>query len=106
MSWKPSRSSGIMFSKFSKKAEDNRMEYFRMIETREYLRFENLNKFSRHLYLYWLNENKNHCALVSSHFDNKKPFYTIDQCSHFPPIMPMLKRYSHLTYKPFKKMFC
>jgi hypothetical protein len=55
MSWKPSRSSGIMFAKTHDKAEKYRLLFFNEIDN---LSFESLKKASKYLY-YWLsNENK------------------------------------------------
>ncbi len=105
MSWKPSRSSGCMFDKFTRKAKQNRAECERMINSNEYLHFDKMNKFSKHIYLYWLNENKAHCALVSKPFNPENPFYSFIVCCFFDVIYKMLATYKHLLYKPMQKLF-
>lgn len=74
-----------------------------MIESHEYLKFENINKLSKHIYLYWLNENKKHCALVSKSFSPNSVRYELIECCFFTPIYNMLIRNKHLVYNPLKK---
>lgn len=100
MSWKPSRSSGVMFDSFTEKSKINWEEINRMIETNEYLMFKNLNKFSKHIYLYWLNDNKAHCALISKRFDKNNPFRDINDYFPYPTIKSMLLRNKDLLHKP------
>lgn len=96
MSWKPCRSSGIMFDKFSAKSDKHRFEYLKMLESQEYLKFENLNRLSKHLYLYWSNENKKIQTLGGKS-------YSLNACAQWPMIIPMLKRNMPLIYKPLQK---
>lgn len=103
MSWKPSRSSGVMFDKYSQKSGQNYKAICQMIESGDYIRFDNLNKLSRHIYLYWLNENKKHCSLVSSSFNPAKPFYDLETCCIYTTVLKMLQRNKHLVYKPLQK---
>ncbi len=104
MSWKPSRSSGVMFDKYSRKSTENRNECIRMIESHEYLHFNTLNKFSKHIYLYWLNENKAHCALSGKSFNRSNPFRSFDVCCFFDSIHRMFKENKELVYKPMQQL--
>lgn len=54
MSYKPSRSSGIMFEKTYNKAQKYRLLYLEEINK---LTFESLKKASKYLYFWMLNEN-------------------------------------------------
>lgn len=105
MSWKPSRSNGLTTEKYSQKSDTHRAAYERMLEDGSYLKFENLNALSKHLYLYWLNENKKHCTITGSTFNQEKPLYELEACAQFPTIIPMLTRNLSLVYKPLQKYF-
>lgn len=100
MRWKPSRSSGIMFAKYDNKSRKNRDEMQRMIENNEYLSFANMNKFSKHVYLYWLNENKKFADLSGRSFANRR---LISECVGFTIIYDMLLRHVDKLYKPLQK---
>ncbi len=104
MSWKPSRSSGVCYDRYSRKSDANRSEVVRMIETHEYLHFDNMNKFSKHIYLYWLNENKKHYDLVGKRFNHEYAFYEFEACCMFTSIYNMLLKYKDLLYKPLQKL--
>ena len=101
MSYKPCRSSGIMYDAFTAKSNRNEREYISMLESQEYLKFENLNRLSKHLYLYWLNSNKAHSNLTGR--NNDLNFYPLDICAKYPVIIPILRRNINLVYKPLQK---
>ena len=103
MSWKPSRSSGIMFDKYTRKANENWQIVNEMIESGSYLRFENINKFSKSIYLHWLNDNKAHCALVSRRFDKNKPFWELDRYLDQHTLRIFLRN-MHLVYAPMREL--
>lgn len=102
MSWKPSRSSGVMFDKYTAKANENRAEAIRMIETHEYVKYANLNKFSKHIYLYWLNENKAHCSLGGKMFNKYNPWRTLLECCFFDQVFKLFKNNQEYLYKPLQ----
>lgn len=93
-----------MFDKYTRKAEKNSSEFFKMIEENAYTHFESLNRFSKHLYLYWLNQNKASLSLAGKHFNKENPRYTLEECARFPFIMPMMRRNPDKIYKPFAKL--
>jgi len=103
MSWKPSRSSGIMFDEFTQKSNENRAEAIRMIQSHEYVHFEHMKKFSKHIYLYWLNENKAHCALVSKSFNPQNPWRTLEVCCIFNQVYNMFNDWPQHIYKPLRE---
>ena len=104
MGWKPSRSSGVMFDKFSELSNKHHQEAVRMIQDNSFLNFSNLNKFSKHVYLYWLNENKKHCALCSKGFNVLAPFYSLEQCSVTNQAWAIINKYPDLVYKPLAEV--
>lgn len=65
MSWKPSRSSGIMFDTFTQKAVKAKTDIEEMLQSGNYLRFEYQNRLSKAFYLWWLNDNKASKAMYS-----------------------------------------
>jgi len=104
MSWKPCRSSGIMFDRFDEKSRKHEQEYFRMINSNDYLHFDKLKQFSMHLYLHWLNENKKHCALVGKRFNPAEPWRTLTEVSRFGFVVPMMQRHKDKIYLPLSKL--
>jgi hypothetical protein len=100
MSWKPSRSSGIMFDKYTLKAAKNRSLIGEMLESGEYLHYYNLNKFSKIVYLYWLNENK-----AMQTMGGKSESYSFRSCCQFECIYQMFIRNKERLYKPMQKLF-
>lgn len=104
MSWKPGKGGGVLIDKYTRRSESFRKEYASLIESGQYLKFENLNSLSMCLYLYWLNENKVFCTLTGRSFDKANPHYSLQGCAQFPLIIPMLKRNLHLVYKPMQEI--
>jgi len=75
MSYKPCRGSGIGFDKAMSNATHHRNEVRIMIEEQSYLQFSKINKFSKHIYLHYINEKKINSAcieysMVSDYFKN------------------------------------
>lgn len=103
MSWKPSRSSGVMFDKFSSAARYHWEKTNEMIESHEYLKFEKMNQFSKHVYLHYLNDNKAFFSLCSKKFNHNNPNRHV--VAYMPaPVLNMFKRNIHLVYKPMQKL--
>jgi hypothetical protein len=104
VSWKPSRSSGIMFDKYDRKSREHLDKYAQMLQTDAYIHFENLKKFSMHLYLHWLNENKKHCSLAGKSFNPSSPWRSLEEVARFPFVIPMLTRNKDKVYLPLAKL--
>ena len=101
MSFKPSQNSGIQFDKYSLKSEKNNSLVVEMIVNKEHLNYKNLNKFSKHIYLSWLNDNKKEFSLSQSGYFNKlKPKYCISFYAKNQVIWSMILRNRGKLYKP------
>lgn len=92
MSYKPYRGSGIIQDKLMRKAQYHRNEVVNMIESNEYLSFENLNRFSKHIYLHYLNEKKLNTP-CSIEYSSVRPYF-----------LNLLIKYIDKTYKPFQEL--
>lgn len=91
MSWKPNRGNGIVFETALQKAYEHRNEVRIMIEEQDYLKFSCLNKFSKHIYLHYVNEKKIGRASIEYSAVNQ---YYLDL---------MIKHKSYL-YKPMQRL--
>lgn len=103
MSWKPSRSSRIVFDRHMSKSNKYRALIFDMIKSNEYLRFVNMKKFSRAIYLYWTNENYAHNSLCGETGSKELSRYSLEACCIYQPIYAMLLRNKEKCYKPLQK---
>ena len=97
MSWKPSRSSGLMFDHYTRNANKAREQIDELISSGNYIHFEYLNRFSKAFYLYWLNDSK---AMKAMYSKNTLPF---DLYCHVV-YLDMFKRNITLIYKPLQKL--
>jgi len=93
-----------MFHKYSDKSDKYRNLAIKMINDNSWLNFKNLSKFSRYIYLYWLNENKKHHALVSKQFNSLNPFYTAEQCCITNQVFRVFNAHKEKLYKPLQKL--
>lgn len=97
MSWKPSRSSGLMFEAFTRKALNAQNQVNEMLRTQKYIRYEYLNRFSKAYYLWWLNDNR---ASKAMYCKTTRPFNMY--CETI--FIEMFKRNIKLVYKPLQKI--
>jgi hypothetical protein len=99
MSWKPSRSSGIMFDQFNRKAETARRKLDELIPNCNPPAFKDINRLSKLYYLYWLNDNKKSKVLTGSN-SLSRPFE--QYCTYY--YINIFKKYPEYTYKPLQKI--
>ena len=99
MSWKPSRSSGVMLDRYKIKSEQARNKINELIESYEVLPFDKINEFSKYVYLFWLNDNKFSNTIIGNKSRCELNGYYISQYH-----LNILKRNINLVYKPFRKI--
>ena len=91
MAWKPYRGNGIGFETALRKSEHHRNQVSIMVSEQSYLEFKNINRFSKHIYLHYLNDKKRGSgnldySLINDYFKNL-----------------LLKNLSYV-YKPMQKL--
>lgn len=98
MSWKPSRSSGIMYDKYDRTLKKYENKLSELLPICNPIPFEKFNELSKCYYLIYKNTNNKRKALIGTNRldDNLESF--ID--SYY---LKSFKRYPHLLYKPFAK---
>jgi hypothetical protein len=95
MSYKPSRSSGLTYEKHKLKAYHNLNAAAHMEWNPP--KMKDINKLSRHIYLYWLNDNKAEQALGKK---GNLPFGGY-YCSEY--LLNIFQRHISLVYAPARE---
>lgn len=96
MAWKPSRSSGIVYDTYSEKSEKHREQMKQLLLTCNPPKFSDLNKISKCVYLYYLNDNKAIAAIKGKErkFEEYCPTYWLS----------IFKRNPLYLYKPLQPL--
>lgn len=99
MSWKPSRSSGVLFDKYTRNAEKHRELLGEMIPKSNPPKFEDIKKLSKHFYLYYLNDNKAKVDITGSD-KYWNPFHSY--CDNY--FLRIFRNNPQFVYKPLLKV--
>ena len=99
MSWKPSRSSCILFDRYTRNAAKHKASIDELLPHNNPPKFSDINKLSKHFYLWYLNDNKAGKDLTGS----SKYWHSFDKyCDNY--FITVFKRYPEYTYKPLQKL--
>jgi hypothetical protein len=104
MSWKPSRSSCILFDRYTAQSNKYRELLIQAINSNEFLSYSKIKEVSKFWYLYWLNDNKASCNMSGTVFNKNNPKYGLEFYALNTQLFNVYTKNKHLTYKPIQPL--